>query len=146
MNRKIVCLLFLFFIILSDKASAQSTVFIPVDSANRMIQSYLNSIGNDAGDLKSLIFDADSLRALLSDQPQIKKVRLFFAHTLSYINSGGEGQPCGYRSGELTIVIAGYNTSGNYLFYPAGKVPDTGIPCPSSCPSSGEASSNLLPN
>ena len=31
------------------------------------------------------------------------------AHTLPYINSGHYGQNAGYRSGELTIVIAGYN-------------------------------------
>ena len=125
---------------------AQPPVSIPVDSANKMIQSYLGSINNDASDLKSLIFDADSLRALLNNQPQIKKVRLFFAHTLSYINSGGQDQPCGYQSGALTVVMGGYDVNGNYLYYPAGRVPDTGIPCPTSCPTTGEAASDLLPN
>lgn len=124
--------------------------FIPVDSANKMILSYLTSIHfaqNDT-DLHSLIFDADSLRAFLNNT-NITKVKFMFAHTLDYINNGGQNQYCGYQSGALTIVVAGYDSSNNYVFYnypqsPTEMVLEHGMPCPSNCPVAGTATNNLL--
>jgi len=120
--------------------------FIPMDSANRMINSYLYSINytmNDT-DLRSLSINADSIRLYLNSNPGISSVKLMFAHTLNYINSGGEGQYAGYQSGALTIIMAGYDRSGNYIYMPTGMVIDHATPCPASCPTVGDAAFDLL--
>jgi hypothetical protein len=118
--------------------------FLNKDTANVMIESYLTSIAKDSGALYSLIVDADSLRAYLNDT-NIKNVKLMFAHTLSYINSGHQGVPCGYRSGALTLVLAGYDAQGNYRFYNENNVMDYCMPCPTLCPVNGTAQYNTLP-
>ena len=120
--------------------------FIPVDSANKMLESYLSSINADSdtsGNVQSFIMDADAIREYLSDN-SIKKVKIMFAHTLSYINSGHAGVNCGYRAGKLTIIMAGYDSDGNYIFTPDDKVPDRAEPCPTHCPVIGTASDMTL--
>ena len=124
--------------------------YIPVDSANKMISSYLNSINyqqNDT-DLRSLIFNADSLVAYLTTA-KLANVKLMFAHTLDYINNGGQDQYAGYQSGALTLVVAGYDTSGNYVYYSypgtnTKMVLENSMPCPINCPTSGTAANDLL--
>ncbi len=124
--------------------------FISQDSANKMLLSYLNSISyqqNDT-DLRSIIFDADSLRAYLANT-SISKVKIMFAHTLNYINNGGQNQNAGYQSGALTLIIAGYDTSGNYVYYNYGDssvkmVLDYGRPCPTSCSTQGTSANDIL--
>lgn len=122
--------------------------FIPVDTANKMIQSYLNSI-TDSGSanvqLQSLIMNADALREYLNDT-SIKEVKVMFAHTLNYINSGNGGQYAGYKANALTIIFAGYNSAGNYVIAPENMVPDGTKPCPPSCPVTGTASNPLITN
>lgn len=124
--------------------------FIPVDSANKMISSYLTSINANQNDtsLRSIIFNADSLRAMLNDtlNGKIAKIKIMLSHTLDYINSGGQGQPCGYTSGKLTFVIAGFDCQNNYVLNPAGKVINKGMACPNNCPPGGTAASNLITN
>lgn len=122
--------------------------FIPVDSANKMIQSYLNSIANrDSANtqLQSLVMNADALREYLKDT-SIKEVKVMFAHTLNYINSGNNGQYAGYKANALTIIFAGYNSGGNYVLAPGNMVPDDTKPCPPSCPVTGTASNPLITN
>jgi len=122
--------------------------FIPVDSANKMIQSYLSSIEiTDTANpqLQSLIMNADALREYLKDT-SIKEIKVMFAHTLDYINSGHEGQNAGYKSGALTIVFSGYNSQGNYVLAPGNLVPDGTKPCPPLCPNGGTASNPLINN
>lgn len=122
--------------------------FIPVDSANKMIKSYLTSAGGGAVDtnLYSITFNADSLRRMLNDETQgkITNVKIMFAHTLDYINSGHQNQYCGYKTGALTLVIAGFDADGNYKYYPAGRVMDIGQPCPPLCPDHGSAAKDTL--
>lgn len=120
--------------------------FIPVDSANKMLRSYLSSIHADVDSnkqLQSVIMDADALREYLSDS-SIRKVKVMFAHTLNYINSGKEGVNCKYTANQLTIIIGGYDKNNNYVIAPGGKVPNRGIPCPENCPDSGTASDMYL--
>ncbi len=79
---------------------------IPVDSANRMIESYLTSINypaNDSG-LRSLSFSADSLRAYL-DNADIKTIKFMFAHQPGYINTGHYGEYAAMNPAALTVVI-----------------------------------------
>lgn len=120
--------------------------FIPIDSANKMLASYLASINHPDknNSLKSIIIDASSLRNYLNDTTngRIDKVKIMFAHTLDYINSGHEGQNARYKPGALTLIFAGYDAVGNYIYYD-GMVLDHGAPCPIICPP-GEAASDLL--
>jgi len=117
--------------------------FIPADTANKMIGSYLASIGADSSCLNSLIIDANALRYYLQDT-SIRKIKIMFAHTLDYIYSGHEGVPAGYKKDALTIILAGYDLDDNYRFAPGNMVPDHAVPCPDLCPVSGTAADNLL--
>lgn len=130
-----------------DTENASTSYLIPVDSANKMIGSYLSSItsasNEDTPELQSLIMDANALRNYLSDT-SIKNVKVMFAHTLDYINSGHQGQQAGYKSGALTFVFAGYNAQGNYVFAPNNMVLDHAVPCPNHCVISGSASNSFL--
>lgn len=120
--------------------------FITIDTANKMLGSYLASINADADNNKnvqSFIMDADAIREYLSDT-RIKKVKVMLAHTLDFINSGNQGVNCGYKSGQLTIIMAGYNAEQNYIFAPGNKVPDGAIPCPENCATLGTASDMTL--
>ncbi len=119
---------------------------VPVDTANKMITSYINSLNGNSGNeyLYSLIVDADEMREYLNANPGVKNVKLMFAHTLEYINSGHSGQNCNTKAGKLTVILAGYDATGNYVIGPNG-VMDHCRPCPTDCPSTGTASNNTLP-
>jgi hypothetical protein len=125
-----------------------ATEFISVDTANRMISSYLNSINYQSNDssLHSLVIDAIELKRYLDTTRTgntIKKLKIMFAHKLSYINSGQGNQFAGYDNDALTIVIAGVNENGDYVVFPGNKVFNNSMPCPTSCPE-GTASSPLI--
>jgi len=123
--------------------------FIPVDTANIMLTSYLSSINylhNDT-DIQSLIVDVRQLRKYIDSMPEssaITHIKLMFAHTVAYANSTNSGSRDGYNSKALTIIIAAYDGSGNYVLYPGNMVLDYTQPCPPICPP-GNASSPLLP-
>lgn len=122
--------------------------FITLDSANKMITSYLNSIHYEENDtdIRALLIDMDQLRKYTDTMQggrQIKYLKLMFAHTLEHINSGRENKPAGYRGNALTLVIAGCDTSGNYIFYTGNRVLEYCLPCPTNCPS-GTALNSVL--
>lgn len=132
----------------AQSSSAYGGAFIPVDTANKMLESYLASINASSSttELRSLLFDADMLRDMLNDtaKGRIARIKIMFAHTPAYINAGNKGEPCNYKSGALTLIIAGIDGQGNYIYNPKNSVMDTGMPCPSSCPTVGNASSDYL--
>jgi len=113
--------------------------FIAVDTANKMLSSYLTSINysqNDS-DLQSLIVNVQQLRRYIDSMPnsaEITNVKLMFAHTLSYTNSSRVNTNAGYNSNALTLIIVAYNDSGNYIYYTGNKVLDYTEPCPPVCP------------
>lgn len=117
--------------------------FLSPDTANVMIQSYLDDIDNSSTQLKSLIVDANALRYYLQNT-DIKSVKLMFAHKLSYARNPPTDQlpDMDYRA--LTIVIAGFDANNNYIYSPQGAVMDFCKPCPFECPSTGTAASDLL--
>jgi hypothetical protein len=131
-----------------------NTMPISIDSANKMLQSYLNSTACPGDtNITAVIFDADSLRKYLNDTSsggtagsRIKYVKFMFAHTLNYINNGGQDQNCGYNHEDLTLIVAGYDVSSNYVYTAQGMVIDKGMPCPANCPTGGSAASNILPH
>lgn len=121
------------------------TSCIPVDSANKMIGSYIASLNGNPNNqyLYSLIADANDLRNYLNANPSVTNLKLMFAHTLPYINGGGGNVYCGTKAGQLTLVIAGYDANGNYVIGTNG-VMDNLQPCPINCPSIGTAASNTI--
>lgn len=112
---------------------------IPVDTANRMINSYLTSIDYPTNEttLRSLAFSADSLRDYLTDS-SIKTIRFMFAHQPAYINAGHFGEPAGMNPDALTLVIVGMSNTGNYVLNKNNGVYEHCKPCPKFCPSSAD--------
>lgn len=148
MTRRIMAMLVLMTMLAcKEKKENYTGHTIPVDSANKMLGSYLNSIGyidNDST-LRSLSFDADVLRSYLTANPgglNITNIKVMFAHTLDYINEGHGGVNAGYRSGALTLVMAGYDSEGNYILF-NNAIVDNAIPCPVNCPP-GDAGNPLI--
>ena len=117
----------------------EHAALVPVDSATKMVDSYLNSINfeqNDS-DIRSISFSAKELRYYLDSLPEsanIQTVNIKLAHNLNYINNGGKNQPGGYNRSALTMIIVGVDLSGNYIFADGNKVIDRGTPCPTNCP------------
>lgn len=147
-NTFMSCIILLL-VMLSTRAKAQSSPppnFISKDSANKMIRSYLVSINDSMNtqDLRSLVLDAESMRKYLADTT-IKHVKFMLAHTLQYINSGNAGKPAGYTADELTIIMAGYDASGNYVYYDTEFILNRARPCPPLCPPTGTAAQPTLP-
>ena len=132
---------------LQTKVESAYSQFIPVDSANKMVASYLTSIDytNNDTDLQSLIISADQLEQYINQTPgDIAYFKLMLAHRLDYINAGNDGVYDGYNRNALTIVIAGYNNNGDAIYFDDGFVLDYSSPCPPGCPPD-VAESPLLP-
>ena len=107
---------------------------IAIDTANRMIQSYLASINPASNNtiLRSMTFDADTLRSYLLDS-DIKTVKFMLAHTPAYMNSGRYGQDAGNAAGAVTFIIVGLNEDNDFVYNAQGKVYDHIRPCPTNC-------------
>ncbi|HLO38097.1 MAG TPA: hypothetical protein VK173_06405 [Lacibacter sp.] len=126
----------------STEEEAAGVAMVSVDTANIMINSYLNSINYTQNDssLHSVIINADALRAYLNSPggQTVHNLKIMLAHTMNYINNGGKDQYAYYNSGELTFILVGFNDSGNYVIN-GDKVLDHGSPCPVACPPVGSA-------
>ena len=98
--------------------------YIPIDSANKMISSYLNSIQyqNNDTDVRAFIMDANALRCYLnSDEGKnVSNLKIFLAHNAAYSNSSDSNKNCGYNAKALSIILTGFDTLGNYVIYPRG--------------------------
>lgn len=124
--------------------------FLELDSANRMIRSYLNGIDYrvNTNETRSLLFNADTLRKYLNDPTgqRVKTVKFFLAHNWDYILSGREGLRHRPNDNALTLVIVGVDENGNYVPPPGRRHGgfDFCQACPSRCVAVGEASSDQL--
>lgn len=109
---------------------------ISLDTANRMIGSYLQSIGYPTVDtnIRSLAFNADTLRAYLADS-RVTSLEFHLAHQQSYLNSGGTfGKNIGMSPGKLTIIAVGYDNQGAVVRNSSNGVYEHALPCPNNCP------------
>ena len=115
---------------------------IPIDEANNMIQSYLTSINypDNQTDLRSLTFDADTLRAYLADG-RIKTVKFMLAHQPSYAATS-YGVNAGMRANAITMVIVGLDETDKYIYNDNDMVYDHFAPCPTNCSVSGATLTN----
>ena len=132
-----------------DQSESCSNVnsYIPIDSANKMISSYLNSIQyqNNDTDVRSFIVDANALRCYLNSNAgkNVVNLKVFLAHNAEYSNSPDSNRNCGYSAKGLTLVITGFDSVGNYVIYPKGLCIDRSKPNPQvNIP--GSASNNFI--
>lgn len=111
---------------------------ITMDTANRMIASYLQSVGYPTVDtaVRSLAFNADTLRAYLADS-RVTSLEFVLAHQLSYLNGGTNrfGKNIGMKPGALTIIAVGVDDQGNVIRNSSNGVYEHALPCPNACPS-----------
>jgi len=108
---------------------------IPIDTANKMIQSYLNSVHYPAQDtaLRSLSFDADTLRAYLSD-PHIVTLKFMIAHQQAYTNTAASyGTYAGLKPNAITLIIVGMDDDNGIVRNKSNGVFEHCLPCPTSC-------------
>lgn len=101
-----------------------------------MIQSYLTSINypdNDSS-LRSLTFDADSLRSYLNDTThgRIVTIKFMLAHNKDYATNY-YGKPAGLNGNAITMVLVGLDDNNNYIYNRNNKVYDHLNPCPYNC-------------
>lgn len=110
---------------------------IPIDTANKMILSYLASIHFPSQDtsLRCLYFDADTLRAYLSD-PNITTVKFVLAHQQNYLCAATYGKFIGMKPNAMTMIIAGVDDAGVLVKNTKGEVYEHAMPCPNNCPES----------
>lgn len=112
---------------------------IGIDTANRMIASYLESVGYPYADtsIRSLAFNADTLRAYLAN-PNITDVKLYLAHQITWLDGGPNryGKNIGTQPGKLTVILVGLDNNGAVVRNSANGVYEHALPCPTSCGSS----------
>lgn len=121
--------------------------YLPIDSANKMISSYLNSIQyqNNDTDVRSFIVDANALRCYLNSEEglNVSNLKISFAHNASTAYSADSNVNCGYNGKHLAIVITGFDTLGNNVIHPKGLCFDRGVWKPL-FQISGNASNDLI--
>jgi hypothetical protein len=109
---------------------------ITITEANTMIQSYLSSINypENNTNLRSLTFDADTLRAYLNDSTRgkIATLKLMVAHQPQYAQSN-YGIPAGMSANAITLIVVGLDENDNYIYNKQNMVYDHFRPCPSNC-------------
>ena len=109
---------------------------ISIDTANRMIASYLESVNYPYQDtaVRSLAFDADTLRAYLADA-NITTLKFYLAHQQSYLNGDVNrfGKNIGMRPGALTVICVGVDDLGQVVKNSSNGVYEHAMPCPNLC-------------
>jgi hypothetical protein len=127
-------------------AQERTGYFLSKDTANQMLESYLNSIPvEEQGHyLRSLVLDANAIRSYLADT-SIVKVKLMLAYTLPFAASPDASLPPDLKSGGITILLAGVNRLDDYVLYGTNSVVNFATPCPPTCFVSGTASADTLP-
>jgi hypothetical protein len=114
---------------------------IPVTDANQMIQSYLTSVNYPAADtaLRSLSFDADTLRAYLQNS-NIVTLKFMLAHQPAYASgTTTKGVYAGQNPNAMTLVVVGLNEQDQYVLNNRNGVYEHFIPCPNRCTGNGDA-------
>ena len=109
---------------------------IPVGTANTYIERYLaNYFVPGKTPVKSMIIDAQMLRDYLSN-PDIQNVK-FVLGARDVVAGGGTIEV-------FTLVVAGYDSAGNYVLTPSGNILDQMTPCPNLCPTVGNAANDFI--
>jgi hypothetical protein len=107
------------------------------DSANYLIGSYLTSIDyqNNQVDLRSLTFDADTIRSFLTNS-NVVNLKFMFAHRDTYVNSDYYGVNCYLKAEGITFVIIGLDAYNEVVYTSNEMVLEHSLGCPYLCGSS----------
>lgn len=109
---------------------------ISVPEANGYITEFINNYFNTGKvPVKSLIMSADLLRDYLNND-SIENVKFMLGERT--VDEDGTSKKT------LTLVVAGYDSNGDYVLTSDGKVPDHLVPCPNMCPTVGNAANDLI--
>lgn len=107
---------------------------VSVSTANGYIQDFIdNYFTPGTVQVKSMIMDAQLLRDYLNNT-DIENVKFMLGERP--IGTGTETT--------LTLVVAGYDAAGNYVLTTDGKILDHTTPCPTDCPTVGDAANDLI--
>lgn len=111
---------------------------LSIDTANRMIRSYLSGINYKVNTeaIRAWTVAADSLRSYAKNS-SVKYFTFTLAHTLDYMLSGHEGLRPDSNSHAYTLIVKGLNASYQTVTLPDGKVLDQMVPCPDLCVDTG---------
>jgi hypothetical protein len=113
---------------------------VTISFANNLIQSYLTSINypNNDSTLRSMTFDADSLRTYLNDTThgRIATLKFMFAHQPSYAQNN-YGKNAKFKGSAMTMVIVGLDEDDHYIYTKNNRVYEHVRPCPALCDNSG---------
>lgn len=105
---------------------------VPVATANGYITQYIDDYYTPGiMPVKSLILDADLLRSYLSN-PDITNIKFMLG-----VRPFGTDET-------ITLVVAGYDANGDYILTSSGNVLDHANPCPTNCPTVGNAQNDLI--
>jgi hypothetical protein len=112
---------------------------VTIPFANNLIQSYLTSIKYPSNDstLRSMTFDADSLRNYLNDTTHGKIVTLkfIFAHQPSYVQNN-YGRQANFNGRVMTMIVVGMDEDDRYIYNRNNMVYEHFYPCPATCSNS----------
>ncbi|MEZ5017938.1 MAG: hypothetical protein R2800_12845 [Flavipsychrobacter sp.] len=110
---------------------------ITVSDANSHINAFISSYFTP-GDfpVKSFIFDAGLLKSYLDNNPSIVNMKFMLAEKEFLVDGNTKVMP--------TMVLVGYDSSGNYVKLSNGKVLNSAEPCPTMCPTVGAAANDNI--
>ena len=110
---------------------------ISVTDANEHINDFISTYVTP-GDFptKSFIFDAKLLKDYLNDNPTIENMKFMLGEKDFVVGSSTETLP--------TLIIVGYDSSGNYIKSSTDKVLNGAEPCPPKCPTVGNAANDTI--
>lgn len=110
---------------------------ISVADANNHINEYITDYF-DTGKfpVKSFIFDATLLKNYLNNNATIENMKFMLGEKQYTIDGKAETLP--------TLVVVGYDSSGNYIKSSPGMVLDNTGPCPPNCPTVGNAANDNI--
>lgn len=119
---------------------------IAIDSANKMIGSYVSSVGYPYYDtaVRVLMFDADTIKKYLQQNNNVSTLAFYIGHQLGWLNAstGNYGKNIGLQPGKITVICVGLDDDGAVVRNSSNGVYEHAMPCPSNCPPA--ASSPLL--
>lgn len=110
---------------------------IAVSTANDYIEDFIdNYYDTGKAPVKSMIMDAKLLKDYLNDNSSIENVKFVLgARTIDIDNVPTE---------VFTLIVAGYDSNGDYVLSSPNKILDNMTPCPSYCPTVGDAANDYI--
>lgn len=109
---------------------------VSVSTANGYIAEFISDYYNTGkAPVKAMIMDAQLIRDYLADNT-IENVK--------FMLGARDIQVDGQNKQIFTLIVAGYDSSGDYVLTSSGNVLDLTAPCPNECPTGGTAANDTI--